>query len=68
MDEVFFVVNVQDFIHKKPIVSVKYVGKSVKAAYTTYERIVSMNYKDFRITLDMIEGDFIKRLETCENK
>lgn|GEM_PF-6674507 len=68
MDEVIFVVNIQDFAYEKPMVKVEYAGKSARLAYESYDKATSCDDGKLRITLDIIEGAFSRRLKTHEPK
>lgn len=64
MSDVIFVVNIQDFAYAKPMVKVEFAGRSAKQAYEHFNKAVSCDDGKLRITLDVVEGNFSKRLET----
>lgn len=64
LEEVIFVVNVQDFVYQKSLVEIAYAGKSARVAYEKFQMAVTCDDGHHRITLDVVEGAFSRRLET----
>lgn len=64
--EVVFIVNVQDFAYQPSMFKIRYAGSSLSAAYEYLEKAKAQDDGKLRITLDAVEGTFVKRLETIE--
>lgn len=65
MEDLILVVNLTDFAYPKPIAKVAYAGKNMNNAYSIYYQYAE-NEDRMQVTLDLVQGENVKRLETHE--